>query len=97
MLDAFKRKAGLPAAARSFERRLEPVAGFEQVLMNSGNLSLQPESFRLRKLQQFAFLCPDNKGLSVNFNYYFSLRSIFLQCSATCRKIRVGARFGARS
>jgi hypothetical protein len=80
-----------------FYRRLEPVAGLEQVRMISGNLSMQPESFRLKKLQQFALLCPDNKALSVNFNYYFSFRSLFLQCCATCRKIRVGARFGARS
>jgi len=76
---------------------MEPVAGFEQVPMILGNLGLQPESFRLKKLQQFALLFSDNKGLSANFNYYFSFRSLFLQCSATCRKIRVGARFGAHS
>jgi hypothetical protein len=62
---------------------LEPVAGFEQVLTVSGNLGLQPESFRFKKLQQFAFLFSDNKGLATNFNYYFSFRSLFLQCGAT--------------
>jgi hypothetical protein len=39
---------------------MEPVAGFEQLLMIPGNLNPQPESFRLKKLQQFALLVPDN-------------------------------------
>jgi len=62
---------------------MEPVAGFEQVLLISGNLSLQPESFRLKKLQQFALLLPNNKGLSVKSNYYCSYRLLFCQLPFT--------------
>jgi hypothetical protein len=41
---------------------VEPVAGLEPDLLTLAGLRSQPDSFRLKKLQQFALLFLDNKG-----------------------------------
>jgi hypothetical protein len=43
-------------------KKRKPVAGLEPYLLTLPGLRSQPDSFRLKKLQQFAFLSLDNKG-----------------------------------
>ena len=49
---------------------MEPVAGLEPKLLILAGLRSQPDSFRLKKLQQFTLLFLDNKEFSARFNYY---------------------------